>query len=85
MGLAKGGPAQGGKPYIVGEEGPELFVPNTSGTVIPNGTAIGGGGGVTNVNYSIVANDASSFKSMLMRDPEFLFNVTQMGARRLPS
>lgn len=34
--LAEGGPARAGEPYIVGEEGPELFVPNVSGTVIPN-------------------------------------------------
>jgi hypothetical protein len=41
--LAGGGPASAGSPYIVGEQGPELFVPGTSGTVIPNGTAMGGG------------------------------------------
>lgn len=34
--LAGGGPARRGGSYIVGEEGPELFVPNTSGVVIPN-------------------------------------------------
>lgn len=31
--LAEGGPADSTKPYIVGERGPELFVPNTSGRV----------------------------------------------------
>ena len=41
--LAVGGPAMAGRPYIVGEQGPELFVPNRSGTVIPNGTPLGGG------------------------------------------
>jgi tape measure domain-containing protein len=35
-GLAEGGPANKGQPYIVGERGPELFVPGRSGTVIPN-------------------------------------------------
>jgi hypothetical protein len=33
--LAVGGPAQAGSPYIVGEKGPELFVPSTSGSVLP--------------------------------------------------
>lgn len=33
---AEGGPAQGGKPIMVGERGPELFVPGSSGVVIPN-------------------------------------------------
>ena len=32
-----GGPVSGGMPYIVGERGPELFVPNQSGQIIPNG------------------------------------------------
>ena len=36
-GLKDGGKAQEGKPYVVGEEGPEVFVPQESGTVIPNG------------------------------------------------
>jgi hypothetical protein len=35
---AGGGPVSGGSPYIVGERGPELFVPSQSGTIIPNVT-----------------------------------------------
>lgn len=78
--LAEGGPAGAGKPYIVGERGPELFVPNTSGTVVPNG-ALGGGGAVT---YNINAVDAMSFKQMLAQDPTFLHAVAEQGRRRLP-
>lgn len=37
-GRAAGGPVAGGKPYVVGEKGPELFVPNQSGQIIPNTT-----------------------------------------------
>ncbi|MBZ9985664.1 phage tail length tape measure family protein [Mesorhizobium sp. BH1-1-5] len=33
---AAGGPVQAGKPYIVGEKRPELFVPNQSGTILPS-------------------------------------------------
>ncbi|MEM8595420.1 MAG: hypothetical protein AAGF76_02985 [Pseudomonadota bacterium] len=33
---ATGGPVTGGKTYLVGERGPELFQPSASGTVIPN-------------------------------------------------
>lgn len=36
-GKASGGPITAGRPYLVGERGPELIVPNTSGSVIPNG------------------------------------------------
>ena len=88
MGLASGGPAQAGTPYVVGEEGPELFVPRQSGTVIPNDEMASGGsgmGGATNVVYNIQATDAASFKSLVARDPEFIYNVTQAGARRQPA
>jgi hypothetical protein len=37
---AGGGPVSEGMPYLVGEEGPEWFIPNTSGTVLPNGTGL---------------------------------------------
>lgn len=33
---AIGGPVQAGKPYIVGERGPEMFVPSRSGSIVPN-------------------------------------------------
>ena len=33
---AAGGPVTGGTPYIVGERGPELFMPRTSGAIVPN-------------------------------------------------
>lgn len=33
---ADGGPVSGGSPYIVGERGPELFVPNRTGLIVPN-------------------------------------------------
>lgn len=47
---ADGGPVSGGKPYIVGEVGPELFVPNTGGTIVPNNKL--GGNAVVNFYYS---------------------------------
>lgn len=40
-GKAAGGPVAGGTPYIVGERGPELFVPQQSGSIVPN-NALGG-------------------------------------------
>lgn len=35
-GLADGGPVSAGQAYIVGERGPELFVPGRSGTIVPD-------------------------------------------------
>jgi len=43
---ANGGPVTGGGTYMVGERGPELFVPNTSGMIVPHEALQGGGGGV---------------------------------------
>lgn len=47
---AEGGPVAAGRPYIVGENGPELMVPSMSGTIIPNGMRTGGG---TVINQTI--------------------------------
>tara|TARA_Y100000992_G_scaffold183212_1_gene123730 strand:- start:40 stop:594 length:555 start_codon:yes stop_codon:yes gene_type:complete len=42
---AEGGPVTKGKPYLVGEKGPEVFEPNVSGNIVPN------------ENISIIPND----------------------------
>jgi len=46
---ALGGSVAGGSSYLVGERGPELFTPGTSGSITPN-NALGGGGITVNVN-----------------------------------
>lgn len=51
LGFADGGSPPVGVPSIVGERGPELFVPQTAGTIIPN-HALGGGNQVINVHQS---------------------------------
>jgi hypothetical protein len=44
-GRAEGGPVSKGNPYLVGEKGPEMFVPDTSGDIVPlNGLAGSGAG-----------------------------------------
>ena len=48
-GRAAGGAVSGDSPYIIGEAGPELFVPWTTGTVVPThriAQSVGGGGGI---------------------------------------
>jgi hypothetical protein len=76
-----------GQPSLVGERGPELFVPQSAGRIIPN-NALGGGSNVVNnstaVTYSIQAVDASSFRSLIARDPEFIHNVSEQGRRSMP-
>ena len=39
-----------GRAYVVGERGPEIMVPRTSGTVLPNGVGMGSASIVVNVN-----------------------------------
>ena len=93
FGFAQGGSAMAGTPVIVGERGPELFVPSSAGKVIPNnvlnGSAAGqgavNGGGQTMVTYNIQAVDASSFRSLVARDPSFMFAVTEQGRRSQPT
>lgn len=83
---ADGGPVTANKPYIVGERGPELFMPSSSGNIVSNESlsGMGGSGGQTVVNYNINAVDSMSFKQMVARDPEFMYAITQRGARSLP-
>ncbi len=60
---AGGGPVNSGSPYIVGERGPELFVPSMSGQVVPNYAM---GGATTVNNYNIQAIDVKSFEDRIM-------------------
>jgi len=46
--FAHGGPVMAGVPYLVGEQGPELFMPRSSGQIIPNDKLNGGGISVVN-------------------------------------
>lgn len=56
---AMGGPVAAGNMYMVGERGPEMFTPSTSGTIIPNG-ALGG----TNVTVGTINVSGSNAKEI---------------------
>jgi len=49
---ANGGPVSAGSPYMVGERGPEMFVPSGSGKIVPNDQLGGGTSVVVNVDAS---------------------------------
>jgi hypothetical protein len=57
-GRAIGGPVSAGTSYLVGEKGPEMFVPSTSGTIIPNG----GGGLVINITGNTLLDNRAAEK-----------------------
>tara|TARA_R100001443_G_scaffold116848_1_gene138796 strand:+ start:5321 stop:7135 length:1815 start_codon:yes stop_codon:yes gene_type:complete len=50
-GKASGGSVVAGQPYMVGEKGPEMFMPNQSGTIIPNQN-VGGGAIIPDVRIT---------------------------------
>ena len=61
-GMASGGPVMGGSSYIVGEKGPELFTPGSSGTITPNG-AMGG----NNITINVQGADPNAVVQALQR------------------
>ena len=58
LGFANGGKPPVGRPSMVGEKGPELFVPNSAGTIIPN-HQLGGMGGSTNIVVNVDASGSN--------------------------
>ena len=64
-GFAKGGAVSKGKPILVGERGPELFIPNSTGQITQS--ARGTNSGETIVNFNINTVDASGFEELLVR------------------
>jgi hypothetical protein len=61
---ASGGSVQKGKPYVVGEQGAELFIPNSTGQITQS--ARGTGNGATTVNFNITTVDAKGFDELLV-------------------
>jgi len=63
-----GGPVHQGQAYIVGEAGPELFVPTISGSITPNNElAMGGGGGQTIINVTVTSADPQAVVEAIRR------------------
>ena len=63
--MANGGSVSKNQPYVVGENGPELFVPNQTGQITQS--ARGTNNGATTVNFNINTVDASGFEELLFR------------------
>ena len=69
----KGGQVSQGKPFIVGEKGAELFVPNQSGNIVPNDKLMAGGG--VNVTFNINTVDARGFNELLTNSRATIVNL----------
>lgn len=86
--FADGGDPPVGKVSVVGERGPELFVPRTAGTIIPN-HALGNMGGQTiNYNGPIIQNmsaiDTQSALQFLSKNKQAIWAANQSAQRSLP-
>ena len=66
LGFAKGGAVSKGQPIIVGEQGAEIFIPNSTGQITQSARGTGNGGATT-VNFNINTVDASGFEELLVR------------------
>jgi lambda family phage tail tape measure protein len=88
-GKAEGGNVSASNSYMVGERGPELFVPNGSGTIIPNrqlGSMSGGAQVVYNGPYiaNMSAIDTQSGIQFLSKNKETIWSANQSAQRSLP-
>jgi len=72
-GFEKGGRPPVGRPSMVGEAGPELFIPQQAGTIVPNNKL--GGMGATTVNLNVYANDTEGFDNLLVKRRSVIVNV----------
>jgi phage-related minor tail protein len=82
-GYANGGEPTVGRPSIVGENGPEIFVPKTAGTIIPN-NQISNMGSTTNVtNNYINAIDVKSFEDRLLGSSNTIWAANQYANKNL--
>jgi phage-related minor tail protein len=91
--LAVGGPTMAGKPYIVGEKGPELFVPNSAGSIMTNASMnrnAGVGESVqpvvnnTYITNNISAIDSRSVAQMFVENRKSLLGASMMARKEMP-
>ena len=76
---AEGGAVRGGMPITVGERGRELFVPSTSGTIVPNHDMANTG---TNITFNIQANDVRGIRELLIDNRATIINLVNQGANQ---
>ena len=87
---AEGGPLNLGQPTLVGEKGPELIIPGSAGTVIPNHAlgAMGSSGPQIVYNGPYIANmnaiDTQSATQFLAKNKQAVWSANQSAQRSLP-
>lgn len=86
---AAGGPVEAGGAYVVGEKGPELFVPRLSGDIVPNHRLQSGGGRAVVVNQSLHFNvtgmDGADVSRVLRQQKGQILQMVGEGVRESTS
>ena len=85
-GFAQGGTVAANSPIVVGEQGPELFVPNSNGRIVPNdeisggsGYAMSGGGDNITLTFNINTIDATDFDQLLTTRQDLIIGLINRG------
>ena len=73
LGFAKGGAVSKGHPIMVGENGPEMFIPNSTGQITQS--ARGTDTGTTNINFTVNAVDVKGVEELLLDNRSTIVNV----------
>jgi hypothetical protein len=76
---ASGGSLNKGKPFIVGEQGREIFVPKSDGHLVPNHQI---GGGNLNVTFNLNAIDTQTGTGFLMENKQAIIGMVDQAYRR---
>lgn len=79
--FAEGGRPDPGKVSLVGEKGPELFIPDAAGTVMSNKDLRGLGGDPMHLTqkFEITTNDSKGFRELLMRERTYIQRMSIEG------
>ena len=80
---ADGGPVESNSSYLVGERGPELFVPRTAGAIVPNHSMAMSSNATNITNYNIQAIDTKSFEDRILGSSKAVWAANAYGAKNL--
>lgn len=75
---AMGGPVAAGAPYLVGERGPEIFVPGRSGTIVPHGAMVGG----PTINFNIATPDPRAAAAIIAANERTIVAIVNRAMQR---
>ena len=82
LGRAGGGAMSRGRPYLVGERGPEIVIPHTAGTIMNSSRSMGGAGGtgvVVNQNINLSTGVQSTVRAEVTRMLPTISEITKAG------